>query len=321
MSNQFEFFSKYLLDRKHVSDLKIIFNKDSEAIFRLISKPQYKRFFIAKKDGTKRIILAPDTELKKAQTLLSNILQNIYLEHRPDYVYGFIPNYKNQSVSVVSNAANHVQKKFLLNADVQDFFPSITSRMVKEMFENTLNLPEQLSSALALLVTYQGKLPQGSPASPVISNLVFLKTDKAIKDFCNDFKITYTRYADDLSFSTNIDSFENQYPFFLSEIKNILKKDGYSVNEKKVFFRTQKQRMKVTGIKVNEKLNVDTAYRKQTRAMRHDLKKNGLRKAATNYFAKWRPGEMVSGKLFIEILRGREAWEREVRRGRGIKKF
>lgn len=299
---------------KKVSELLDLLNTNVEKFLNSVSKPEYQTFYIGKKNGKKRKIQSPSPELMKLQSRLANILNTVYFYHHPNCVHGYVKKFNEPSFSIVTNAKMHVGKKLLLNLDLQDFFPSITTQMVKEMFSQKLKLPDQVSAALALLCTFEGKLPQGSPTSPIISNFILIEIDKKIQSFCSDFNITYSRYADDLTFSTNEVAFQQTaLTTFKTELEKILSIDGFSINPKKIFLRTSKQKQMVCGIKVNEKLNINRSYKKQTRAMLHDFKRKGLEIAAQNYFTKWRPGEIVDAKKFLEILRGREEWERSVK--------
>lgn len=223
-------------------------------------------------------------------------------------MHGFVvnPHYLGTHCNIVENAKVHVNKKFVLNIDLKDFFPSISARQVKEIFSSTcFNFNEQISTALALLTTYEGKLPIGAPSSPVISNFVCLELDLALKEFCqkinseyfyNDnnkllhkkkqfvffetYDIAYSRYADDITFSSNIPISTEM----LSNIISIIHQYGFELNEKKLRFKLSNRKQTVTGLTVNEKVNIDRKLLKKIRAMLHDLTTNGIEQSVQRHF-------------------------------------
>ena len=298
---------------KKVSELTALLKISDFEFLRMVENPVYHAFEIGRKNGPGRQILAPSPDLKIRQKYLSRILQKVYYYYRPACVHGFIRKFNDQKGSVVTNAQPHVNKRYVLSMDIRDFFPSVTAPMVQEMLMQKLKLPLQVAAALTRLCTYQERLPQGAPTSPIISNFIFLDLDHALQDFSSYFSITYTRYADDLTFSTNEEAFrQTALTTFKTEVEKKILKAGFVLHPQKIVLRTSLQRQQICGIKVNEKLNISRAYKKQTRAMRHDLEVNGLEKAAAAYFAKWRPGEKADSKKFLEILRGRESWGRSL---------
>ena len=303
---------QYFLKLEKPSELSFILNTSDELIFSSIKSPIYNEFSIPKKNGKSRKIQSPSPDLKNIQKRLCYLLQEIYSRMQPAMVHGYVKSnfleYPNKSI--ITNAKAHVGKKFVLNLDINDFFGSITYKHIFKLFRGSpFNFPEQLAAATSLLCTYNGKLPQGAPTSPVLSNLVFRKLDENIFNFCQAFNITYTRYADDLTFSTNEPAFGiTAMTTFKNQIEKYLSVGNFKLNEEKICLRTDKQKQIVTGIKVNKKLNLDRTYKKQVRAMLHDCRKNGLEKAAEKYFMKWRPNEKVDPVKFLEILKGKLAF-------------
>ena len=300
---------QYFLKLRKPSELAFILNTSDELILSFIKTPIYNEFFIPKKNGGKRKIQTPSHDLMIIQKKLSNYLQDIYSRMQPSMVHGYVKSnfIGNPNKSIITHAKAHVGKKFVLNLDVNDFFGSITTKHIFKLFRSSpFHFPEQLAVATTLLCTYHGKLPQGAPTSPVLSNLVFRKLDENIFNFCHAFNITYTRYADDLTFSTNEPAFKNTATTtFKNQIEKYLSIENFKLNEEKICLRTDKQKQKVTGLKVNKKLNVERNYKKRVRAMLHDYKVNGLEKAAEKYFKKWRPNEKVDTVKFLGILKGK----------------
>jgi RNA-directed DNA polymerase len=249
----------------------------------VMNEPIYKHYNIKKKKGGERQIFAPDKYLKAIQKRLNYFLQSYYFCVKPKEVHGFVvnPHSFGYQCNIVENAKPHIGKKYILNIDLQDFFPSITSKQVKNIFNSHyFNFNEQVSNALTLLTTYKGKLPIGAPTSPVISNFICHQLDNDLKNFCISNQLTFTRYADDLTFSsdTEISSFN------LLDIISLIKKNNFEINEKKLRFRTSNRKQTVTGLTVNEKVNVDRKLLKKIRAMLHDLTTNGIYSAAQLHF-------------------------------------
>ena len=173
---------------------------------KLINMPVYEHYVIKKKRGGERHIFAPEKRLKQIQKRLNYFLQAYYLWIKPAEVHGFVinPHYLGRHCNIVANAGMHTGKKHVLNIDLKDFFPSISAKRIKTLFSSSyFNYNEQIATALALLTTYQAKLPVGTPTSPVLSNFVCLELDADLRTFCQENDLQFTRYADDLSFSSN----------------------------------------------------------------------------------------------------------------------
>ncbi len=251
---------------------------DVNQLWELMESPNYQTFSIPKKKGGKREIVCPAENLKFLQRKLNEVLQYEYSLCKPKQVHGFVQkkSYKDKPCNIVSNAQAHAGKKFLLNMDVKDFFPSISAGMVRKAFmSKPFNFDLQVANYLTLLTTYQGKLPTGAPTSPIISNFVCLDLDADLQAYCKQRGLTYTRYADDLSFSTNT-PFSNE----IEEITAILAKHHFKVNPKKLRIVSQGAKQEVTGLVVNQKANVDRRLIRRLRAILHDLELNGIEKAA-----------------------------------------
>lgn len=162
---------------------------------------QYKIFTIPKKRGGTREIKAPITALKIMQRKLSQVLYSVY-NSKPS-VHGFAP-----GRSIVTNAEVHSKKRFVLNLDLKDFFPSINFGRVRGMFlGKPYFLNEEVATTLAQICCHQNQLPQGAPTSPVISNMLCAQLDSKLQQLAKVCKCTYTRYADDITFSTTLRKF------------------------------------------------------------------------------------------------------------------
>jgi RNA-directed DNA polymerase len=249
----------------------------------LINQPVYTTYTIKKKKGGLRQISAPEQRIKKIQKQLNYFLQAYYLMIKPAEVHGFVvnPHYRGTYCNILENAKPHIGKKQVLNVDLKDFFPSISSLQVKELFTSEIfNFNEEIAIALTLLTTYESALPIGSPASPVISNFICLQLDHELRNFAKENDLVYTRYADDLTFSS--DTFISSDNIL--DIINLIKKNNFQFNDKKLRLKSSNRKQVVTGLTVNKKVNVDRALLKKIRAMLHDLSVNGIEKATQTHF-------------------------------------
>lgn len=244
----------------------------------------YYTFRMPKKSGGERIISAPKRQLKAVQSaVLENILNIVPVT---DKAHGFI-----RERSILTNAQPHIAKDIVINVDLKDFFPSISFKRVKGLFKS-LGYSEQQSVILALIctqaetdkveldgVTYyvqkgERVLPQGSPASPAISNLIVYKMDKRIEGLASKLGFYYSRYADDLTFSASKEKEENisKLLFFL---KKICESEGFTLHPQKTHVMRKGNLQKVTGIVVNEKQNIERTQLRKFRALLHNIETNG----------------------------------------------
>lgn len=237
----------------------------------------YTTFTISKKNGSERTISAPNKSLKYVQRKLARLLLKRYEEFLTE------KNTKNRishaffkGKSIKTNALPHRNKRYVLNVDLQDFFDSIHFGRVHGFFKNNdfFKLPD-VATVIAQLTCYEGVLPQGAPTSPIISNLICQILDYKIIELCQEYHLTYTRYADDLTFSTNEKNFANNYQDFLDKLDELVNRSGFKINAEKTHFQEYNGRQIVTGLSVNKKLNVKKDFYKHTRSMAHSLYKTG----------------------------------------------
>jgi retron-type reverse transcriptase len=243
----------------------------------------YHRFGIPKKTGDLRAISAPKPTLAAAQRwVLTAILDK--LETRPP-AHGFV-----KHRSIVTNAAPHVGKKVVVNLDLESFFPTLGFRRVKGLFAK-MGYAEAVATVLALLATepprlearLDGKrlwialgdrvLPQGACTSPAITNLVCRKLDARLAGLARHFGFTYTRYADDLTFSGDD---REKVGRLLGCVRKVLKDEGFREHGDKTHVMGRGRRQEVTGVVVNEKLSLAKDERRALRAMLHNVARNGL---------------------------------------------
>lgn len=241
----------------YFGELAAYIGVETRALTNLLRKKEnnYRSFEITQFNGKVRQISSPRTYIKVVQWwILDNILSKA---EQLDCVHGFT-----KDKSYYTNAQVHLCANHLLTLDIKDFFPSVKHRQVTEIFHN-LGYPLEARNLLADITTLNNSLPQGAPTSPTLSNLVFRKIDLKFMKFAADKGLLYTRYADDLTFSSS--HFINKAT--LDPIKEILASSGFRLNSDKTKFLGKGDRMEVTGIVINEKMQLPRKWRYRARAM------------------------------------------------------
>ncbi|WP_339164444.1 retron Ec67 family RNA-directed DNA polymerase/endonuclease [Siminovitchia sp. FSL W7-1587] len=235
----------------------------------------YTSFEIPKKNGGIRKIDAPLKELKDIQTKLAKALYKHKAKGRKRK--NNISHAFEKNKSIITNAKIHRNKRLVLNIDLENFFESFHFGRVRGFFNKNVNflLPIEAATVIAQISCYEGKLPQGAPSSPIITNLICEILDFRIMKVAKKYKLNCTRYADDITFSTNDKKFLNLQEEFYKEISNEIIRAGFNINEKKTRLQFRDSRQVVTGLIVNKKINVNRIYYKETRAMAHQLYKQG----------------------------------------------
>lgn len=179
---------------------------DSVRLAVMAEDPKYKTFRIPKKKrGTFRLVEDPEPRLKAVQRRLNIYLQAVYHFHRTDAAYGFLTSVAGDPSprNIKTNAERHLGAKWLMNVDMRDFFHLIDRDRVRQLFQAPLlNFPKNLAGTLAKICCYRDRLPMGAPTSPIISNLASIPLDQDLRAFAEDRGWTYTRYADDMTFSS-----------------------------------------------------------------------------------------------------------------------
>lgn len=301
--------SSYLLKLKECSsisdlistfELKLTPKQFAYIVYKLDDTNKYSSFEIPKKSGGIRIINAPHENLKYIQKEIAIILLNCVNEIRdkkPNYLtcnHSF-----ERDKSIISNADKHKRKKFILNIDIQDFFTSIHYGRIKGLLlkDKHFLLNEKTSQILSKLATFEGTLPQGAPTSPILSSLLGNIIDIHFLKLAKKYRFTYSRYADDITISSNIE-FPNSLVYWDKniwvvgkEITNLLSKLGFRVNAKKTRLIKKNNRQSVTGVIVNKARNSCIQYRKINRAMVHSLLSTG------SFNIKNLSGEIIEGNI------------------------
>jgi len=238
---------------------------DEEYLYAACNQPNcfYRTFYIEKKNGNFREINEPLPSLKEIQNwILKEIL---YLVKVSPYAKAYI-----KGKSVKDNARFHRKQKKVLSMDIKNFFPSITFRRVLHVFRN-IGYRESVAVMLANLCCLNGCLPQGAPTSPMLSNIIASSLDYKIVNYIGKEKIRYTRYADDLTFSGDFKEGD-----LIKNVERIVNREGFKINERKTRIRHRNQRQEVTGIVVNEKMQISRKIRHKIRSDVYYIRKYGL---------------------------------------------
>lgn len=281
---------------------QVIYGADSKPIYISTINPyivnnntryKYTTFTITKKSGASRTIHAPKATLKRVQTCLNYILQTVYSESVHASATGFIP-----GKSIVQNASAHVKKHYVYNMDLKDFFPSIDKRRVYlKLLEKPFNLNGEksfIANMIAMISCHEMEveryvdgqwiqkkefvLPQGAPTSPVLSNIVCRKLDIRLARIAKNHGVHYTRYADDITFSAMYNVFQKNSDF-IRHAEKIIREQHFFIKESKTRLQKQGFKQEVTGLIVNEKVNVPSCYIKQIRHWLYFWERYGKQKA------------------------------------------
>ncbi|EGT3612298.1 serine protease [Clostridium perfringens] len=248
---------------------------------------KYNTFEIPKKNGQFRKIAAPISPLKTIQRKLTYVLSLVY-KVKP-CAYGFL-----KDRNIKSNAKNHSKKKVLLNIDLKDFFSQVHFGRIRGMLiSKPYDIGIEAATSIAQLTCYKGVLAQGAPSSPILTNMICSPMDTQLIKLAKKYKLQYTRYADDITFS----NYNEQFPQGIikgeinnliigDELNNILTKNGFEVNMNKVFLNDNFTRQEVTGLIVNKFPNVKREYVKSLRAILYNCSRDGVYNTAKEYISK-----------------------------------
>jgi RNA-directed DNA polymerase len=256
-------------------------------VYQIPKAAKYTIFDIKKKGGGIRRIDAPIPKLKGLQKRLAAILYECLREleearkRKNKLSHAF-----RKDRSIITNAKAHKSRRYVLNLDLQNFFPSLHFDRVRGFFlnNNQFKLAEPVATLLAQIACNDGVLPQGSPCSPILSELLTHFLDMRLVKLAAKNKCSYTRYADDITFSTN----QKEFPAALAvavgegwvlgdELKSRIRDAGFTINDAKTRMQVRGSRQTVTGLTVNEKVNVPQHYYKVARAMTNSFLTTGTK--------------------------------------------
>jgi len=269
-------------------DVAALLNFKAKAVaYILYVKPpqaKYHTFEILKRGGGSRKINAPFADLMLLQRRLSDLLQNCVeeinkaLNRKDQLAHGF-----KRGRSIITNATKHRRRRYVLNIDLQDFFGTINFGRVRGFFLKDKNfaLHPKAATVLAQIACHENSLPQGSPCSPVISNLIGHVLDIYLGKLAFQTGCTYSRYADDITFSTNKPEFPSSIAKPIGaekhdwevgdQLQGIVTRAQFTINPQKTRMQYRNSRQDVTGLVVNSKVNIRSEYRRTVRAMAHRL--------------------------------------------------
>lgn len=262
----------------------------------------YREFTIPKRHGGTRLISAPYPSLLSVQEW---IYEKILL---PQYefdccVTGFV-----QGRSILDNASPHCNNKVVLQLDIKDFFPSITLNRVINVFK-VLGYYNQMAYNLASLCCQNGVLPQGAPTSPILSNIIAGRMDRRLKGLCTKLGITYTRYADDLSFSG-----EHIGKSFIKYVNKIIQSEGFIVNQDKTKLLHNNSRKIITGVSISSgKPTIPKSLKRRLRKEAYYINKYGLEDHMAH--------EQIDDLKYYSRLKGYFAYWNSIEKDNGAEKY
>jgi RNA-directed DNA polymerase len=304
-------------------------------IVRQNQKRKYKTFTVKKKSGGQRAIHAPVKGLKLLQACLNIILRSVFEPHSA--AYGFVP-----GKSIVDNARLHVGANYVYNIDLKDFFPSVRqSRVWATLQHPPFNLKgdrQQLANIIAALCCTEleleantttgadkvvaNVLPQGAPTSPLLTNVVCQRLDYLLSGVAKRFGLKYSRYADDITFSSMHNVFNQKTKrgkLFIDELHRIINEQGFEIKGTKTRLQRNQYKQEVTGLIVNQKVNVNKRYVSRTRWWLFLWQKFGYDAACARFIEEYRTDKghvkkqlpemsnVISGKLeYLKMVKGSE---------------
>ncbi len=291
---------------------------------------RYRQFKIKKKSGGFRQIAAPRN--KSFMMLLQAVNKILKAMYTPsDYAMGFTENR-----SVVANAAVHRNQNYVFNIDLKDFFPSVEQgRVMRRLTMAPFNFSPQIALVISGLCSMRIKreqiietkqheldkqfmyvLPQGAPTSPIITNTICDTLDRRLAGLAKRFGIRYTRYADDITFSS-MHYVYSENGEFIKELARIINTQGFAINEAKTRLQKRGSRQEVTGVVVSDILNVPKKYVREIRSLLYIWDKYGYSTAMLRFFPKYKAEKghikkgnpeltnVLSGKLmYLKMVKG-----------------
>jgi RNA-directed DNA polymerase len=267
---------------------------------------------IPKRSGGHRRLLVPEKRLKSVQRALLTMLEPLQVVRNP--VHGFV-----KGRGAISNANAHQNRPFLLNLDLQNFFGSITRRRVRGVLE-AIGLPSDTVEAVCVLCVVANQLPQGAPTSPILANMVSFRLDSALMRFAADHRMRYTRFADDISFSSYsapLELFHDaiQPPagklteeLLALELRMVIRANGFAIHPSKIWYSNTLSRKEVTGLVVNEFTNVKRTFVRDLRAGIFKAETMGIAAAEADLQNRYDTTAPLQS-----VLRGRLEWVGHVR--------
>lgn len=271
---------------------------------------RYRHFTIPKKNGEPRKIAAPSRGLGNILYYVNIMLKAIY--QPSEYAMGFV-----EGRCVVDNASRHIGQNYVFNTDLKDFFPSIEQpRICARLQLPPFNFKYPIAKVLAGLCciketkedgSFVYNLPQGAPTSPLITNAICDRLDRRLSGLARRFNLHYSRYADDITFS----SMHNVYQdgsVFRNELERIIEDQHFKMNDTKTRLQKTGQRKEVTGLIVGSKVNTSSSYVAEIRNILHIWEKYGYNDAFQRFYPNYKAkkGHVKKGEPLLEnVLYGK----------------
>lgn len=286
-------------DLAKILNVKLVFL--TNVLYRIGVDNQYSDFPLPKKGGGVRVISAPSRKLKDLQSKIAALLlscrQETFLVNGVEnkISHGF-----EKDRTIITNAFKHRKQRVVLNLDLSDFFHTLTFPRVRGflMLNKDFKLHRDIATTIAHAACFKGSLPQGSPCSPVITNIICNILDVRLAALAKKYGCTYSRYADDITFSTNKKEMPEELVIndasgvILGRVlRGEIERAKFNINDSKTRLSFKPSRHEVTGLTINEFVNADKRYLKKVRALAHSLYKNG------SYTFKNAKGEDEKGTL------------------------
>ena len=271
---------------------------------------RYHHFSIPKKSGGQRHISAPSRGLSHILYYVNIMLKAVY--QPSDYAMGFV-----EGRSVVDNASRHIGQNYVFNTDLENFFPSIAQpRVWKRLQLPPFNFNKQIASILAGLCCIKEKLedgrftyvlPQGAPTSPLITNAICDKLDRRLSGLARSLNLHYSRYADDITFSSMRNVYQDNGKF-QTELKRIIEGQGFHMYNRKTRLQKRGGRQEVTGLVVSNRVNTSSEYVAEIRNLLHIWEKYGYNDAFKKFYPQYKDkkGHVKKGEPMLEnVLYGK----------------
>jgi len=305
-----------LAELLHTTEQKLTYS-----LYRINDNSQYSSFQIPKKSGGFRVIDKPCGQLKSLQRNFNEFLCKQY--NRKPCSHGF-----ENKFGIITNAATHKKRRIILNVDIEDFFGSINFGRVFGLFQSKpFFFPKNVAAAAAKLVTYQNKLPQGAPTSPILANMIALRLDSKLMSLAKKYSCMYTRYVDDITFSSTkpiiapeVASLNANNNVTLGKaFLHIFEKEDFQIKGSKTRILTKFVRQDVTGLTVNEFVNINRAYINSVFGMIYSWKKHGLEAAGSTFLSKHATKtyklskDITPGVIYRSVVIGRISFIAHVR--------
>ena len=253
---------------------------------------RYKTYTIKKRDNTDRVIHHPSKELKECQRFLIKEIFSKFPIHSNVFSY-------RKDISIKNMAEKHKKNNYLLRIDFENFFPSLKNNNIKNhlkyrLLDDNINL-------ITSIVCRNGKLTIGAPSSPIISNILLFDFDKKMTEFSKD--ITYSRYADDLFFSTNEQNLLKEISPYMKKFLKIFHID-LKINNKKYINTSKKHKRAITGLIItsDNKISIGRKKKRYIKSLVFKYANNQILPNDLNYLKGYLSFVKSVDNCFLKIL-------------------